>query len=137
MDLLEPLSKIGLPGWLVSIAAIIIIFHYTGLIKWLTERYTDSQEHSQDIEKERAHYGILQSSWREDKIGALLEEESSFIRDKIDKKLDRVESKIDKEIADKLYRFEMTISQLRDTIAVLGREAYELRKLLKDCLNDN
>lgn len=136
MDLLQILSQLGLPGWLMSIAALVIILHYVGIIKWFSDQWSDKQEHTQRIETEQAHYDILQASWREDKLATILEEESSFIRDKIDRKLDRVEGKLDKEVSDKLYRFEMTIAQLRDTITVLSREAYELRKLLQECLKN-
>jgi len=136
MDLLQGLASLGLPNWLVIFAALVVILHYTGISKWFTDIWSDKQEHTQEIEKEKTRYGILQSSWREDKLATLLEDDASFIREKIDKKLDRVESKIDKDIAEKLYRFEMTIAQLRDIISVLSREAYELRKLLKDCLKD-
>lgn len=120
MDLLPVLERLGLPGWLMSIAAVIIILHYTGVIKWTTDRLADRQEHSQSSEDRQRNYAALQESWREDRLATLLEETESFIREQVFKQLE--------EIGKTQYRFEMTLSQYRAVMEVNGREIYALTK---------
>ena len=48
MEILATLQRLGLPDWLLSIAAVIVILHYTGVVKWLGASLRDQQEHWQD-----------------------------------------------------------------------------------------
>lgn len=128
MDALKILSDIGLPGWFIIIAAFIFILNQVGILKWMGERWADTQEHSQSQEDKESQYRRLQDSWQQDRLSTLLEENESFIRERVWGKMD----KVDKAIEERLYRFEMTLAQLRDTLAIIGREIYELKRILKD-----
>ena len=126
MDILKILADIGLPGWVLITAALIFILRQVGLLQWLTERITDTQEHTQKREDQQANFEQLQMSWQSDRLATILEENESFIRERVWGKLDR----IDKAIEERLYRLEMTLAQLRDTLTVVGREIYELKRLI-------
>lgn len=52
MDWLGPLSQLGLPGWLVSIAALIFILDKVGVVKSILESRADRREHRQALERE-------------------------------------------------------------------------------------
>ena len=126
MDILKALQDVGLPGWVLIVAAIIFILRQFGLLQWLTERITDTQEHAQGRQDKQADFERLQQSWQSERLSTILEETESFIRERVWVKLD----KIDKAIEERLYRLEMTLSQLRDTLAIMGREIYELKRLV-------
>lgn len=132
MDILEALQDVGLPGWVVIIAALLFALRQFGLLQWLTERITDTQEHAQGRQDKQAEFERLQASWQSDRIATILEENESFIRERVWGKLD----KIDKAIEERLYRLEMTLAQLRDTLAVTGREIYELKRVVTRLKSD-
>ena len=126
MDILKALQDVGLPGWVLIFAALIFILRQFGLLQWLTERITDTQEHAQTREDRQAEFERLQVSWQSERLATILEENESFIRERVWGKLD----KIDKAIEERLYRLEMTLSQLRDTLAITGRELYEIKRAI-------
>ena len=126
MDILKTLADIGLPGWFIIAAATVFILYQFGLLKWLTGWLSDRQEHAQKIEDKQANFERLQQSWQSERLATILEENESFIRERVWGKLD----KIDKAIEERLYRLEMTLAQLRDTLAIIGREIYELKRLI-------
>lgn len=123
MDILQALESVGLPGWVLIIAALVWTLKQFGALDWVFGRIADAQEHYQSSESQQANFERLQISWQQERLSTILEENESFIRESISKKLDAIDGKI--------YRQEMTIAQLRDTLAIIGRELYELKKELQ------
>jgi hypothetical protein len=123
VDVLKTLESVGLPGWVLIIASMVFIAKQVGALDWAFNRLADAQEHHQGSEAQQANFERLQISWQQERLSTILEENESFIRESISKKLDAIDSKI--------YRLEMTMAQHRDTLAVIGREVYELKRELQ------
>ena len=49
MESLEALRSLGLPGWLVSIAAVIFILDRIGVVRWVIEHFSDRREFEQEF----------------------------------------------------------------------------------------
>lgn len=123
MDLLKAFQSLGLPDWFIIVASTIVILRYSGLLRWLTNTLSDVREHSQDLEREKAHYQILQHSWERDKLASILEEDNSFIREQVWDLL--------KEVKEWQRRSERIQAQHRDTTGILTGLLYELKEEIK------
>lgn len=97
--------------------------------KWIgsfVRRGEDQQEHQQELDKQKQTYEILQSSWREDRLANLLDEDQAFVREQVHSAL--------AEILAEQRTQKIAISKINDRLNLLGQQAGkgdEDRKLLR------
>lgn len=130
-------SPDDLPEWAKYILAALVLpaiaagyrFVVGPFWQWFTRHEEAEDTHERQLELKDQDYRQLRQSWREDKWADFLEDLLSFLKDELLKEV--------KKIADNQYRFEMTIAQFRDTVAVMGREIYELKRTLQRQKDDD
>lgn len=145
MDLLQVLAGLGLPGWLMSVAALVIILHYTGIIKWVQDSLKDEQEAWQEERQHELHSKAQTTATQELRRERFENVALEIARENIDwarkdfslmqksvealaRSVDSLKGSIDQLDKNQARIFEFTRDEIRILAGAIGRLADKLEK---------
>ena len=122
------LSQLGLPGWAISVAALVFILERVGVFAKLYELAHGQQDHQNKMSEQRENYRNLQDSWQNERFADFLANSIDFLQVQVMKRLDKFDERLD--------QHDRTTTQTKDVLTTIYRELSHLQEIVSGRLDE-